>query len=82
MVYVKFLTTDLQGKEVEAMGSDSVFIIDGRNTKLNMIFDGIARLNRLKNVHTDYIGFKIIKANIISESGTTIGGWKQSPVKL
>ena len=52
-VYVKFFDG-----ENEALASDSMFILDGRNTKLTWISDARERMDRLINVQS-YNGFEI-----------------------
>ncbi len=44
----------------EAIGSDGVFILDGRNNLETMKIDAKKRIEQLKNIHT-FIGFKIMK---------------------
>lgn len=48
---------------VELLGSDGVYILDGRNTIDTMIEDSILRIEKLKRVH-EIIGFEIRKGNL------------------
>jgi len=52
----------------ELLGSDGVFILDGRNSIDTMIQDAKTRADKMKNVKTIH-GFKIIKANKFSDTG-------------
>jgi len=45
---------------VNALGSDGVFILDGRNNLNTMIVDAKQRKEQLKNVKT-FVGFKIMQ---------------------
>ena len=67
--YVQFLTQNQNGKIDRALGSDGIFILDGRNTLETMIDDATTRQWQLRKIHT-YIGFEIRsgdlkKSNII-----------------
>ena len=46
---------------VEQCGSDSVFILDGRNNIETMINDAYERMERLKPVQPHYNGFNICR---------------------
>jgi hypothetical protein len=63
MVYTQFFTTNLKGDIDTALGSDGVFILDGRNNLTNMIIDSNDRYKKMKRIHDDYIGYKIMKGN-------------------
>ena len=77
--YVQFLTLSSGQKfsngkiitvdkfPIEAMGSDSVFILDGRNSLNTMKIDAKKRIEQLKNIHS-FIGFKIMKGERFTES--------------
>ncbi len=58
--HVQFLATSIVDKNmvVEACGSDSVFILDGRNALSTMIADAYTQMHRLRNVQK-YVGFVI-----------------------
>ncbi len=60
MVYTQFLTTDLKGREVTALGSEGVYILDGRNCLNVQITDSLLRMEKLSNVH-NYVGFHIMR---------------------
>ena len=49
-------------KPVELLGSDGVYILDGRNSIDTMIEDSLLRIERLKRVH-EIIGFEIRKGD-------------------
>jgi hypothetical protein len=57
--------------EQEILGTDGVFILDGRNSIDTMIQDAKTRADKLKNVKTIH-GFKIIRANKFSDTGTIL----------
>ena len=66
--YVQFLDTDVPGHIVEAMGSDGVFILDGRNSMDTMTVDAITQFHRMnKNIHT-YVGWRIMKGSRFDNS--------------
>ena len=54
--------------KTEMLGSDSVFILDGRNKLLTMIADARKRMHQLKNIHDDIVAFTINKGERFSES--------------
>ena len=58
--HVQFLTTSVVNKNivVEALGSDAVFILDGRNNLTTMIEDAKLRMKQLASVQ-NYVGFVI-----------------------
>lgn len=60
MVYVKFLQEN-SGVVMEALGTEGVFILDGRNKLSTMIDDAYERMHKLRNVHPNYVGFQIYK---------------------
>jgi len=49
-------------KPVELLGSEGVYILDGRNSIDTMIEDAFLRIERLKRVH-EIIGFEIRKGD-------------------
>ena len=49
----------------EACGSDSVFILDGRNRMAKWIQDMRERAMRLRNVKPNYAAFKIMRGDIL-----------------
>jgi hypothetical protein len=61
LYHAKFLTKDLTGKTVEALASDSIFPLDGRGTFNTMKLKTFTQLYRLRNVQSEYIGFRIYK---------------------
>lgn len=56
--HIQFLTTNLNGETVEQLGSDGVYILDGRNKLQTMIQDGYNRAYMLRKIHT-FKGFKV-----------------------
>lgn len=59
LVHVQFLNRNVSGEISEALGSDAVFILDGRNKTLTWINDSHNRLAIMRQIHPDYIGFVI-----------------------
>ena len=53
------------------LGSDAVFILDGRNTMQTMIFDTKKQIKRLSKVRT-INSFKIIKATNFRDMGEIV----------
>lgn len=58
--HVQFLEESIVDKNitVEAYGSDSVFILDGRNTLVTMVNNAKEQMKRLNGIHK-YVGFII-----------------------
>lgn len=52
---------------IDALGSDGVFILDGRNSLSIMISDSKNRMQKLEKLH-NFIGFKIMKGERFSNS--------------
>ena len=50
-----------EGEIQELLGSDGVYILDGRNHIGTMIKDSLERIEKLKNVQKKIVGFKIMK---------------------
>ena len=48
---------------IESLGSDGIFILDGRNNLETMIRDSVTRMKKLSKLH-DYTGFKIMKGDL------------------
>ena len=67
-VYVQFLTTDTSGDLCESVGSDGVFILDGRNTLETWKADAEERIHRLRFVQTNIVGYRIMKGDRIGDS--------------
>lgn len=62
--FAEFLDIDLAGEMTKPCGSDSVFILDGRNNLDTMITDAHNRLKALnKHVHPTWCGFNIMKGD-------------------
>ena len=66
--YVQFLKVNGINEIDEMLGSDGVFILDGRNNMNTMINDSKKRINQLKNVQSGIVGFKIHKGERFSNS--------------
>ena len=60
--HVQFLQESItcENEVVEALGSDGVFILDGRNSLATMIQDAADRMYQLRNIHK-YVGYIIKK---------------------
>lgn len=61
--YTQFYTKNHNNKIIECLGSDGVFILDGRNNLNTMVADSIDRINVLKNIMPYIIGFSINKGD-------------------
>jgi hypothetical protein len=82
-IFVQFLTLNTKGEVDDLLGSDGVFILDGRNNLNTWIKDAHNRIKQLKNVQPEIVGFKIIKSTIPSFIGPVINEWKyQDKIKL
>lgn len=57
--FVQFKTHNLNGEVSDALGSDGVFILDGRNNTEIMKSDAEHRMYMLRNVQPGYIGYEI-----------------------
>ena len=74
--YIQF-THARNNKMIDNIGSDGVFILDGRNTLTTMKCDAMLRMNQLRKVA--YIdGYKIIKADRFTDNGKIIYEWIRS----
>ena len=74
-VYVQFLTLDTQGEVCDLLGTDGVFVLDGRFKLRTWIFDALAQIERLKNVQPDIVGYKIVMADSFRNDGNCIHKW-------
>ena len=70
--YTQFLTRDLAGNIVEAIASDGVFILDGRNSLDNMINDSYEHMTSLSIVQPRYMGFMIMRGSRFDDSNHAI----------
>ena len=69
--FIQFYTKNLAGETMEALGTDGVFILDGRNNLDTMIFDGQEQAYSLHRIHK-YEGFKVIRgSSFYSENAMT-----------
>ena len=59
--YAQFLVVN-SNILMEAMGSDGVFILDGRNNLKTMKIDAMLRMNKLQAVRPNLVGYKIYKS--------------------
>ena len=74
--YVQF--THVRKNEMKRnLGSDGVFILDGRNSLDTMKVDAMIRMNQLRNVAC-IDGYRIIKADRFTDEGTVIYEWVRS----
>ena len=62
--YVQFKAHDLKNNLVDAMGTDAVFKLDGRNTLDNMTMAAHSQAHELRHVRKDIIGFVIHKGDL------------------
>jgi len=60
--YVRFMQEGTTGELVERLGSDGVFVLDGRNSIGTMIRDARRRMVQLVSI-TDIVGFKIMQGS-------------------
>lgn len=59
--YTQYLKYNLNNEISDALGSDGVFILDGRNRLGVMIQDSLKQMDSLSIVQPHFIGFRIIK---------------------
>jgi hypothetical protein len=59
-------------KPIEAIGSDGVFILDGRNSLSTWVYDAKQRLEKMKQLGKNFIGFTIVKAEKFTDNGREI----------
>jgi hypothetical protein len=57
--YVQFYRAFDSNSKTEMLGSDGIFILDGRNNLSTMIKDAKKRMSQLKNIHNNIIAFTI-----------------------
>ena len=62
------------GEIQELLGSDGVFILDGRNRFGTMVKDAVKRIDFLKNVQPKIVGFKIMQGSRFGDC-TEIHKW-------
>lgn len=80
--YVQFLTLDTKNGVCDLLGSDGVFILDGRNKVRTWIEDAHIQRDRLKNVQPDIVGYKIILASDFRSKGTCVHEkWNQGKIE-
>lgn len=75
--YAYFLTKDANGNECEAMGTDGVFRLDGRNSLFTMLDDAIKRMSLLMSIHPNYHGLKIVKCSAIGSNESVLYTWRK-----
>ena len=66
--YAQFYRRVSDTAKTEMLGSDSVFILDGRNRLPTMIKDAEKRMFQMRNIHRSIIGFTIKKGNRFESS--------------
>ena len=59
-------------KPIPMCGSDSVYILDGRNNLDTMISDAEKRVEKMRTIHPYICGYKIIKAQSLLDVGTVL----------
>ena len=59
--YAQFLVTN-NNILMEAMGSDGVFILDGRNNLQTMKINSMLRMNKLQVVRPNLVGYRVYKS--------------------
>lgn len=59
----------------EALGSDSVFILDARNRIEIQIADAKDRIDKLRNVQPQYIGYRIMEGSRFDEAKVVTEGF-------
>jgi hypothetical protein len=64
----------INGKNMELLGSEGVYILDARNSTSTSISDCIERMNKLKNVHGNLSGFIIYRAERFSDTKNILTG--------
>ena len=67
MIYTQFFEENTKGEVWTALGSDGVFILDGRNKLPTLIKDSEERWRKLSNLHPEYIGFKILRGDRLDD---------------
>lgn len=65
----------------ELLGTDGVFILDGRKTMGGMCHDAMDQIFRLRRVQPNIVGFKIMQGPKFSES-TEIHRWSLQRTSL
>jgi hypothetical protein len=73
MIYTQFLELNENGKLQAALGSDGVYILDGRNTIETMHKDAMKRFHKMKKFHKNYVGFKIQKSSRLDDDPEILG---------
>ena len=69
MKYIQLYNKDLSGKVVEAMGSFSVLVVDGRvnlDNIINLGFELLEKENKISRGY--YVGFKVHQGESFSRS--------------
>lgn len=66
--HTQFLTRNRLGYISESLGSDGVFILDGRCGRDTMIQDSRNQLRRMRKIHPQYIGFVIKKGERLDQA--------------
>ncbi len=68
--------------EVDCIGTTGVYILDGRNSVDNMIYDAMEQVKRLHNIKPWISSFKIIKSVSIGGNGTVMANVKVNAEQL
>jgi len=73
--YLQFLVVDNNKRLSDLLGSDGVFILDGRNNLNTMKADAQLRMHRLRFVQPHIIGYKIVKGTRFDDKNPTLYTW-------
>lgn len=65
-VHLVFLTQDLRGQVVDALGTDSVRVLDGRLNKDNLISSAFSLFDDGHKMHR-YVGFRVLVGSRFKE---------------
>jgi hypothetical protein len=60
--------SDTTSSKTEIIGSNGVYILDGRNKLQTMIEDARKRVSQMKGVHSDIVAFTIHRGERFSKS--------------
>ena len=73
--YLQFLVVNQNKYLSDLLGSDGVFILDGRNKLDTMKADAQLRMHRLRFVQPNIIGYKIIKGTRFDDNNPVLYTW-------
>jgi len=64
--HARYLTKNSENKVAQALGSDSVFYLDGRNTISRQMSDAKKQMEKLSAIHPFWIGFELRRGDLRS----------------